>query len=168
MDSVHVSRFVIAGVPSAVAPARRRCVATLRDWGVPLNQDAEDAIELVSSELLGNAIRHADGSVLVALYAMVGRCLIEVYDNNPDPPIERSAAEDDESGRGLALVKFVATKHGWQPTEGGKKCWAELELPAGQPSAPNTKEHFLELPGHEGGEEVAHRSRSAARQRGTY
>ncbi|MEV6589347.1 ATP-binding protein [Streptomyces acidicola] len=62
------------------------------------------------------------------------RLLLDVHDCNPEPPRRQVTTEDDEGGRGLALVEFLAARHGWQPTNMGKKVWAEFDVPAPSPA----------------------------------
>ncbi|MFF4521782.1 ATP-binding protein [Streptomyces bluensis] len=124
------ARIAVAGAPSAVAFARDRVIAHIQAWGVRLGEEEHDAIKLVASELITNAVVHATGFVTVGLHLNEERLLLVVHDCNPEPPRRQVTTEDDEGGRGLALVEFLAARHGWQPTSMGKKVWAEFEVPA--------------------------------------
>ncbi|MFF8592519.1 ATP-binding protein [Streptomyces sp. NPDC015220] len=56
-----------------------------------------------------------------------GRMRVEVGD--PDPralPVLVRAADEDESGRGLALLDAVATRWGVERRAEGKTVWCEL------------------------------------------
>ena len=55
--------------------------------------------------------------------------LVEVSDPLPDPPRERAADVDDESGRGLQLVACSSRAWGTRPGEAGKTVWFELAVP---------------------------------------
>ncbi|OKJ34944.1 hypothetical protein AMK24_21375 [Streptomyces sp. CB02366] len=91
-----------------------------------------DAVLLIS-ELTTNAVLHTGtGQVLCGL-TLTGdgkRLRIELHDEDSAPvrPPEREAGPDDESGRGLLLVRQLAES--WGSTRstraGGKVVWAEL------------------------------------------
>lgn len=124
------ARILVPADPSAVAFARKRVLTHVRAWGVPLDKDKREAVQLVSSELITNAVVHGGGFTTVGLYYDDGCLLLVVHDGNPEPPERQCATVDDEEGRGLALVEFLATRSGWEPTDKGKKVWAEFEVPA--------------------------------------
>ncbi|MEU4352482.1 ATP-binding protein [Streptomyces sp. NPDC023838] len=129
------ARIPVPGDTSAVALARDRILMQVSGWNTPLDDDQREAVKLVASELITNAVVHGDDDVMVGLYyeADEGRLLLVVHDGNPEPPERKNAAADDEGGRGLALVDCFAARHGWEPTERGKKVWAEFEVPAPAP-----------------------------------
>ncbi|MBQ0986549.1 ATP-binding protein [Streptomyces sp. F63] len=130
------ARFAVPGDPSAVAFARDRVITQIRAWGVRLGEGQQDAVRLVTSELITNAVVHAGGFITVGLHLSEGRLLLVVYDGNPEPPKRLTTTEDDEGGRGLALVGLLAARHGWEPTRHGKRVWAEFAVPAPNPAAP--------------------------------
>ncbi|MFI1729385.1 ATP-binding protein [Streptomyces acidicola] len=128
------ARIAVAGAPFAVAVARDRVIAQIQAWGVRLGEEERDAIKLVASELITNAVVHATGFVTVGLHLNEERLLLDVHDSNPEPPRQQVITEDDEGGRGLVLVEFLAARHGWQPTNMGKRVWAEFDVPAPAPA----------------------------------
>ncbi|MCX4745309.1 ATP-binding protein [Kitasatospora sp. NBC_01287] len=118
--------------PACVPEARRWVRAQVAGWGVQLDDHSQAAIEVVTSELVTNAVRHTTATWLtVGLYAnpRLRRVLVEVYDGSAALPRVRMVGPDQESGRGLLLVERLSLKHGAERTERGKKVWAELELP---------------------------------------
>ncbi|WP_324789790.1 ATP-binding protein [Streptomyces sp. H51] len=115
--------------------ARRNVVDKVRAWGVLLDDETADAIGLVASELITNAVIHGEGPVTVALYHRPGRLVIEVLDHNPSTPRPSWAQVDEESGRGLALVGLLASRCAWESTGRGKRVWAEIVLPMAAPAA---------------------------------
>ncbi|WP_247197737.1 ATP-binding protein [Streptomyces sp. GESEQ-35] len=127
-------RFVLAGEEREVSLARRKVVDKVRAWGVPLNDDTADAIRLVASELITNAVVHGEGPVTVALYHRPGRLVIDVLDDNPAAPQVSCAQADDESGRGLELMELLASRYAWEPAGQGKRVWAEIALPKAAPA----------------------------------
>ncbi|MCX4584702.1 ATP-binding protein [Streptomyces sp. NBC_01481] len=104
-----------------------------------LDADQRDAVKLVASELISNAVVHASGFIAVGLRLGEGRLHLVVHDSNPKPPERRYATEDDEGGRGLTLVDLLTSNHGWAPTARGKKTWAEFEVPAPAPIPVGTR-----------------------------
>jgi anti-sigma regulatory factor (Ser/Thr protein kinase) len=75
-----------------------------------------DVTELAASELVANAVEHGAGAMVgVRLERSGGRVTIRVKDGNPrSMPVmpEPEAVEDDESGRGLAIVTGLSDQWG--------------------------------------------------------
>ncbi|APY86554.1 ATP-binding protein [Streptomyces alfalfae] len=118
--------------PGAVRTARAVVREQLGDWNLtPLG----DITVLLVSELVTNALRHASGPIGVRLVrpaGPMGALLVEVSDPLPDPPLARTAAPEDEGGRGLQLVARAAQRWGTRPGRTGrtgKTVWFELALP---------------------------------------
>ncbi|MBA2807758.1 SpoIIE family protein phosphatase [Streptomyces sp. KM273126] len=110
--------------PSAVAGVRAAAAQLLQDWGM---EEEAFTLELVLSELVTNAIRHASGPIRVRLIR--DRSLIcEVSDGSSVSPHLRRAATMDEGGRGLFLVAQFADRWGTRYTSGGKVIWTEQQL----------------------------------------
>ncbi|MFF6803114.1 MULTISPECIES: ATP-binding protein [Streptomyces] len=115
--------------PGAVRTARRAVREQLRDWGL---DSVGDLAALLVSELVTNALRHATGPIGVRLVRpahLEGVLLVEVSDPLPDPPRERIARPEDESGRGLQLVASSSRRWGTRPGDTGKTVWFELAVP---------------------------------------
>jgi anti-sigma regulatory factor (Ser/Thr protein kinase) len=123
------ARILVPGDPSAVAFARDRVLTQVRAWRVPLDEDAREAVKLVASELITNAVVHGGSFATVGLYFHDHRLLLVVYDGNPAEPEMRHATGDDEQGRGLALVDSLTARNGWEAAPNGKKVWAEFDVP---------------------------------------
>lgn len=82
--------------------------------------------ELLVSELVGNAVRHARGPI--GLRLLRSRSLIcEVSDGSLTTPRIRRAAPTDEGGRGLQLVAAIAQRWGTRYTDEGKCIWTEQD-----------------------------------------
>ncbi|WP_406731338.1 ATP-binding protein [Streptomyces sp. NBC_01794] len=122
------ARILVPGDPSAVAFARNRVITQVRAWDAPLDEEKRYAVGLVVSELVTNAIAHAEGLISVGLYLNEERLLLVVHDGHPTRPRRRRPTTNDETGRGLALVAHLATRTGWDPTPNGKKVWAEFDV----------------------------------------
>ncbi|MFD9392872.1 ATP-binding protein [Streptomyces sp. NPDC060000] len=115
--------------PGAVRTARRAVRGQLQGWGL---DSVSDIAALLVSELVTNALRHATGPIGVRLVrpaGLTGVLVVEVSDPLPDPPRERVARPEDESGRGLQLVASSARRWGTRPGGTGKTVWFELAVP---------------------------------------
>jgi hypothetical protein len=104
--------------------ARRFLIRCCLDWG--LNQHLASG-PLVVSELVTNAIQHANTDIDVILAGDGARLRVGVRDRNPAPPVTRVTAPDASGGRGLRVVQALARGSGALPTvDGGKFVWAVL------------------------------------------
>ena len=112
--------------PGAMAArnARRFLIRCCLDWG--FNQHLASG-PLVVSELVTNAIQHANTDIDVFLAGDGARLRVGVRDRNPAPPVTRLTAPDASAGRGLRVVQALARGSGALPTvDGGKFVWAVL------------------------------------------
>lgn len=125
----HGLSFSVPGTPAAAAAARRRVVSDLRGWSVQFDAQSLDNVELVTSELITNAVQHAGGGAVVVSVRLNGAALlIEVSDSSTELPSACLADMDDEGGRGLFLVAALSVDHGSERTPTGKRCWAEIAV----------------------------------------
>nr|WP_322724116.1 PAS domain S-box protein [Streptomyces phyllanthi] len=118
-------RTELAATASAVATGRSFVVETLTAWDCA--HKADDA-RLLVSEVLTNAVQHAEGPLVLHMRRTATNLAIEISDLSPHLPQPRPAAEDEESGRGLLLVDTLADNWGVRPDERGKTTWFTLEL----------------------------------------
>ncbi|WP_314408655.1 SpoIIE family protein phosphatase [Streptomyces sp. DSM 40484] len=113
-------------VPEAVRHARRFTRRALRAWGVG---DEPDAILLIVSELVTNALVHTDGQVRLDLTLINDRMRVAVADSSPRSPVKpTSIGWEATGGRGILLVEALSATWGTVPVSGGKQVWAELPL----------------------------------------
>ncbi|MEU5179628.1 SpoIIE family protein phosphatase [Streptomyces longwoodensis] len=127
LDAGRVAEWEVPADPAAVADARRTASRRLAEWGL---EDLAFTVELVVSELVTNAIRHAHGPIRVRL--LRGRSLVcEVYDGGATAPHLRHPRTTDEGGRGLLLVSRFTRRWGTRFTPEGKIIWAEQPLDGG-------------------------------------
>jgi anti-sigma regulatory factor (Ser/Thr protein kinase) len=89
----------------------------------------EDAT-LIASELVTNATRHAHSSCRLRLHVDPGLVTVEVEDDSPIPPLLCTPRENDEGGRGIAMVRQL-TQHFrvFDGPGGGKTVQAVLAEP---------------------------------------
>ncbi|WP_254898081.1 ATP-binding protein [Kitasatospora sp. NA04385] len=111
-------QWAIAHRPDALGPVRQQARASLAAWGV--EQAAAEAVVLVVSELVTNAVCHALPPVGLRLrHDRADRRLwVEVSDGGPAAGGAAGALPPDEHGRGLLLVAAVALEHGARPHRG--------------------------------------------------
>ncbi|MEU6307570.1 SpoIIE family protein phosphatase [Streptomyces chartreusis] len=127
--------WVVWRLPDAVMHARRFTARTLRRWNV---QAAADAVLLVVSELVTNALVHTQGSVRLDLVLRGNRVRVSVSDSSPRAPAKPVIVDwESTGGRGLLLVEAVSDASGTVPVAGGKQVWSEITVPANAPVTAN-------------------------------
>jgi anti-sigma regulatory factor (Ser/Thr protein kinase) len=95
-----------------------------------LPAETTDLAELLTSELVTNAIRHGSGQVMLSLNCGDGVLAISVSDDAPTMPLVQP---DDEplavGGRGVRMVQRLAQEWGVTPRERGpgKVVWFRLQ-----------------------------------------
>ncbi|MFI2508176.1 SpoIIE family protein phosphatase [Streptomyces sp. NPDC018972] len=126
LDPGRIAVWDLPSDPAVVAEARRTSTRQLARWGL---DDLVFTTELVVSELVTNAIRHAGGPVRLRLIRE--RALVcEVFDGGATAPHLRHPRAMDEGGRGLLLVSQLAQRWGTRFVPDGKIIWAEQSLTA--------------------------------------
>jgi serine phosphatase RsbU (regulator of sigma subunit)/anti-sigma regulatory factor (Ser/Thr protein kinase) len=111
----------------SVRQARALIRDPLKRWGL---EDLIDNSELLVSELVTNAIRYANGEIMLRLILEPDSLTVEVHDSSPALPRVLQADKDAENGRGLHVVSLMASKWGVRRTAGGKVVWCEQQVPA--------------------------------------
>ncbi|MBY8881086.1 ATP-binding SpoIIE family protein phosphatase [Actinacidiphila acidipaludis] len=127
IEQMEIPRHDLRGV----ADARRFVRKCLEKWDAP---QISDALEMITSEAVTNALIHADSDVGVRLREYDDRVRLEVRDSDAHPPLPSamSVSEEDEQaqaehGRGLVIVDSLATAWGSSPHGRGKTVWMELK-----------------------------------------
>ncbi|MFF3467796.1 SpoIIE family protein phosphatase [Streptomyces sp. NPDC002619] len=112
--------------PAVVRTARALATQQLAQWGL---DRMVPSTELIVSELVTNAVRHATGPIRLRLIRhKVLTC--EISDASDRLPRRRQARGLDESGHGLSIVAQLCQRQGYRrTTDGSKTVWAEQELP---------------------------------------
>jgi len=82
----------------------------------------DDAV-LVASELVTNAVLHAELPCQLRLVSTRDELRIEVEDRAHAQPQRRRPDDDDEHGRGLTIVAALSSGWGSRPTPTGKVVW---------------------------------------------
>jgi PAS domain S-box-containing protein len=99
------------------------------DAGVDeFDEDWTDLLEAVAEEADEPAEEAGEKEFLLRLRRGANTVWVEVFDNDLRLPRIRSAAADDEGGRGLYLVEQLASRWGARPTPDGKAVWFEMPM----------------------------------------
>jgi signal transduction histidine kinase len=109
--------------PVGVRRARRLAAAFARHEHVDA---VSEALMLVTSELVSNALRYAHSMVTVTLTRHGPSVRVEVADDGEGlPHLDRPSATAP-TGRGLLIIDGLASTWGSHPFGDGKVVWAEL------------------------------------------
>ncbi|MGA5821934.1 ATP-binding protein [Kitasatospora sp. NPDC094028] len=106
---------------------------------LPTGDCYRDVAELLLGELFANAVQYSDApddGLIEVRFALVDDHLrLEVHDGGSGRPALRSAAHDDEHGRGVFLVDALAERWGCCPRADGigKFVWVRV-APAPAPA----------------------------------
>lgn len=111
----------------AAGQARREISSRLEE--VVDDDDVVDTVLLLTSEVVTNAVRHADAGCQVVVERLRDTLRVSVVDEGAGMPAPRAAGDEAESGRGLALVDTLAADWGVDPLPDGKRVWFEVGLP---------------------------------------
>ena len=99
----------------------------------------QDAIALLTSELIANAVDLRAGSVVVSVTRAADRVRVEVRDRGYGrPEVRRPGSADLDGGRGLLVVDQLATAWGVDQFLPGKIVWFEVASPASTPHGATT------------------------------
>lgn len=123
-----MAQDVALAVDPTSARKARRFVRSILNESAPA---VVDTAELLVSELVTNAVRHADHhecSSTVGLRISVDEHLVrlEVSDGDPAIPEVQHPNSDVPSGRGMLIVERLAARWGCFRAGEGKVVWLEL------------------------------------------
>ncbi|WP_053732379.1 SpoIIE family protein phosphatase [Nocardia sp. NRRL S-836] len=119
----QVASMPLDSGPAVAARARAFVSEQLTRWDLA---EVRDAALTVTSELVANAVQHADRPVVLRLHRENSRLFIDVADHGTSGPRLFDAGPQDDRHRGLLLVDAFATRWGTRATEEGKVVWAEI------------------------------------------
>jgi anti-sigma regulatory factor (Ser/Thr protein kinase) len=118
--------FRVEAETVAVPEARQKILALVRNWDLPLPDESLHKLELLSSEVITNALRYSEAACAVAVRWTGTRVRVEVTDASPVRPKPRHGSLDAEGGRGLLLVDALAADWGSTDDPAGKVVWFEV------------------------------------------
>ncbi len=116
---------------SSIARARAFVQQALQEWQC---DDDGAVIALLTSELVTNAIGHADGPVTLAVSVNDGLLRVEASDDDPALPVIQPSDPFRESGRGMQLIDTLARRWGAERRGNSKVVWFESAV--GPPVTP--------------------------------
>jgi anti-sigma regulatory factor (Ser/Thr protein kinase) len=108
--------------------ARDEVQKIVRDWKLPLSEDAVFALRLCTMEVVANALKHAGGECWLTISSTSEHLRVEVEDRSMLLPHPWEPDEMAESGRGLPLVEALAQSWSWNPTGPGKTVFFLIRL----------------------------------------
>jgi hypothetical protein len=91
--------------------------------------DTLDVAGLLVTELVSNAVLHAQTDMLLVVDVVPGRVELRVQDGSPEDPERQDIDLDAARGRGLAIVDELASAWGVDHDRGLKVVWANIEFP---------------------------------------
>ena len=90
--------------------------------------------QLLTSELVTNAVVHAGTSVQLDIGISVSTVRISVEDNSAAIPQQQAPTSSKAViGKGLEIVDRASSSWGWERIDEGKRVWFELERTAPVP-----------------------------------
>lgn len=107
---------------------------TVRSWGLP--PEAVDDLELITGELVANALEHTDSRTITVTCGLTAEAAaVGVTDEGESgaavvPEVPRG---EQENGRGLLITDALAARWGSLRTGGGLTIWAEAAADVGSP-----------------------------------
>jgi DNA-binding NarL/FixJ family response regulator len=122
-SALERARANLTGELESPGRARRFVDETLRRWDC---EEQLDVVSLLVSELVTNAVVHAQSDVEVGVQLTGDGIRIDVLDQSTVEPVRRSPNDYDTSGRGLELVDALATRWGIDTGPYGKSVWFEV------------------------------------------
>lgn len=108
---------------SNVALARRFVMDAIHRLG---RDKYADVAELLTSELVTNAVLHAGTTVQVTVSDEADGLRVEVTDHSAAAPQRRRYSAEAATGRGLGLVESLASAWGTRSGSPGKTVWFTL------------------------------------------
>lgn len=126
-------------VDSILLPGERQSVAVGRHWVVRTAAArgavgmTNQVLELLSSELLANAVLHGPSQTGIGLQLVVTGevARVSVSDGEETSPVVLRTDPSALTGRGMAIVEAMSSRWGVEVHEdGGKTVWFELDLDA--------------------------------------
>ncbi|MYW45097.1 ATP-binding protein, partial [Streptomyces sp. SID161] len=126
INHIHFHRHDL----NAVSSARQFIADSLHTWGL---DDLIDDTRLLTSEIVTNALIHADSDVDVRLREYPDHLRLEVHDTDPTPAIPTPITltldtnQHAEHGRGLLIVDALASQWGNTPSGRGKTIWVDID-----------------------------------------
>lgn len=111
---------VLPAGPRAAAAARSLVRSRLSALE---REDLTDAVVLLTSEVVTNAVIHTSGAARLSITALDAGVRVAVVDDSPVPPVRRRHSAVATTGRGVQLLEDLADEWGWTSRSDGKAVW---------------------------------------------
>ena len=115
---------IVLAHSGAARTARRLVAQCCADAGT--GRVASDTAQLLTSELVTNALLHGCGRVRLDVEADASTVRVGVRDDNPRHPRAPVQRDDAEGGRGMLIVAALASGWGVLDTPPGKTVWFDV------------------------------------------
>jgi len=141
-----MSALTLDPEPRSVRLARTWVVEELTGLG---REDLAEAAALGVSELVTNALLHAEPPIRLRLGGTSSHPRVEVHDSSPRPPdLDTDPLDEDEHlmrtfGRGLGLVALYSSRWGADVSGNGKVVWFEPAEEPGLDAADSAADVFV-------------------------
>lgn len=117
-------------------PPHPGSIARGRHWATQLarraraSRSTERTLELLTSELVTNALVHTRPREPITISAEVRDDVLRVAVSDPDPtmPVVRPVSPEQPGGNGMRIVATLATRWGVDVHPGGKTVWFEAPV----------------------------------------
>lgn len=109
--------------PRSARIARSFVISKLHEWH---RDELADTAELLTSELVTNAVVHAKTAMRLDVRANDDGVVVAVEDSGEGVPAVYDANPRDLGGRGLMLVAELSQDWGVEPRSGHKRVWFRL------------------------------------------
>jgi len=128
---MDTARLELPATPAAASVARLFVRCLCEEWGVGA---VADVAELLSSELVTNAVLHAHSAIELDAACNDRDLRIDVRDfgSGEVAPHPVTTPTEEEGGRGLAIVANLATSWGVEESSRGKSVWFTLTAPGNE------------------------------------
>lgn len=125
---MDTARLELPATPAAASVARLFVRCLCEEWGVG---SVADVAELLSSELVTNAVVHARSAIELEAARSRHDLRVDVRDvgGGSVRPVPQSRPAEAEGGRGLAIVASLADTWGVEENGSGKSVWFTLATP---------------------------------------
>ncbi|MER7771542.1 ATP-binding protein [Kitasatospora sp. NPDC096140] len=112
----------------ALSPLRANAARVLTNWGLEPDGAQLFAVLLVLTEMVTNSSVHSGSGLIDAeMWKDGDRIAVAVEDSSREVPVPRTAGPDDESGRGLFLIRSYSESSGCERWPTGKRMWAVID-----------------------------------------
>jgi anti-sigma regulatory factor (Ser/Thr protein kinase) len=109
--------------PARIGAVRHAAERHLTEVGV----DAQiDAIILMISELITNALRHGSPPATISVNTEGRRVRVAVSDHSPEVPHVLPMEPTRVGGNGMRIIDSLSNTWGYEPVDGGKAVWFEV------------------------------------------